>query len=123
MNNKKAKYITNQMEKFPGYNIQRNFEDFQNLQAKTTSTNQTNVNSMQIEQVGEAKILCNNNLKPLRDKPELNYADFMLRHGNKSAGRGFGCLKTNEDLRFGIDSRKDRKDGASTDLTKYNLGL
>lgn len=120
---KKTKFITNQLEKFPKYNIPQNFNNYDNLQFENTSNSNMNPELI-VGNIGEAKYMEYNksNLKPLRDRQELNYSRHLFENGNKSAGRGFGCLKTNEDLRFGLDSRKDEKDSSSTNLVDYQIG-
>jgi len=51
----------------------------------------------------------------------LNYGSYIL-NGNKSEGRGFGDYDASQDLRFGIDTRQEKKTAASTDLTDFKLG-
>ena len=51
----------------------------------------------------------------------LDYSSYIV-NGNKSEGRGFGDYDVSQDLRFGIDSRQQKKTASSTDLTSFKVG-
>lgn len=51
----------------------------------------------------------------------LDYSHYII-NGQKTAGRGFGDHDISQELRYGLDTRQEKKTAASTDLSDFKIG-
>lgn len=118
--NKKVKFIENPLSKYSFINIEKNPDHLNRLNYGPANQNSLEKDETVVNEIGETKYLSHPRIQK-RDE-YLNYSKHLFENGNKSAGRGFGCLKNEMDLRKGVDSRKREKDASYTDIIDYQIG-
>ena len=92
MDNKKVKYVTNQIDKFPSIKINRNFNEYE----------------------------LNNKMTDNYNRSDLNFSNYMFNNPTKLEGNG--CLNLNNDLRHGTYiSRKENNVSKEISDYRFNF--
>ena len=89
------------------------------LKSQSTYKKKNNV-KLDLDEENKNKDYRNFSLTSEKNRETLNYGDY-IKNGFKGNGRGFGDFNTDIQLRYGINSREDKKTARSQDLKEYKF--
>ncbi len=91
-----------------------------NLLKAETTYNQKNIMKLDTDKDNENKDYRNFSMIGQKKRESLNHGDYV-RNGFKGSGRGFGDVDVDAELRYGANSREDKKTARSQDLKDYKF--
>ena len=89
------------------------------LKSKSTYIKKNNI-KLDVDEDNKNKDYRNFSMTSDKNRETLNHGDY-IKNGFKGNGRGFGNYDVDVELRFGLNSREDKKTARSHDLKDYKF--
>ena len=95
--------------------------DIENKLLKSQTTyKKKNIVKLDLDDENKNKDYRNFSLSSEKNRETLNYGNY-IKNGFKGNGRGFGDFNIDVELRYGINSREEKKNARSYDLKNYKF--